>query len=186
MKKLLESYRETLYKLHKVKIEADQKRNSLNELVEKEPTEENRAELEAAQYYCKTINSFISNVMYVITWLNRGHAPNPRRAIHRRSRQQREVLMDPLKMQSFANPAACGSPTTITDDERFRISEAMHRLTDKERECYMLKYGQCFSENEIARMMKISRPTVQKFVKRAETKINEALRENIFLTRNIV
>lgn len=181
MQKLLESYRETLYTLHKVKIEADQNRNRLNELVEKEPTEENRAELEAAQYFCETINSFISNVMYVITWLNRGHAPNPRRAIHRRSRQQREVLMDPLKMQSFANPAACGSPTTITDSERFMIEEAMYSLNERERDCYMLKYGQCFSERQIARMLKISQQAVNQHVKKAEKKINESIRNNLFL-----
>ncbi|MNB81436.1 positive control sigma-like factor [compost metagenome] len=182
MKDLLKSYRETLYGLQKVKIGADKERNVLKELAEKEPTEENKARYEKAQEFCDTVNAFISNVMFVVTWLSRGHAPNPRRAIHRRSRQQREVLMDPLKMQSYANPAHCGSPTTITDSERFRIDEAMHKLTEKERECYKMKYGQCFSEKEIANTLGLSRTTVQKHVKRAETKINDSLRNNIFLS----
>lgn len=186
MQDLLKSYRETLYDLQKVKIRADEARNKAREVFEKSATESNKAELDIAQEYCDTINSFISNVMYVVSWLSRGHAPNPRRAIHRRSRQQREVLMEPLKMQSYANPAACGSPTTITDGERQMIDEAMYKLTEKERECYMLKYGQCFSEYEIARMLNTTRPTVQTLIKRAESKINDSLRENIFLSCSIV
>ncbi|MNW42925.1 positive control sigma-like factor [compost metagenome] len=182
MQDLLKSYRETLYELHKVKIGADERRNAFKEEFERNQTEEAKTSLDEAQDYCDMINSFVNNVLYVITWLSRGHAPNPRRAIHRRSREQREVLMDPLKMQSYANPAACGSPTTITDSERFRLDEAMHKLTEKERECYKMKYGQCFSENEIANTLMLSRSTVQKHVKRAEKKINDSLRNNIFLS----
>ncbi|MNI41885.1 positive control sigma-like factor [compost metagenome] len=181
MKELLKSYRETLYELQKVKIGADKERNVLKELAEKEPTEENKERYERAQELCDTVNAFISNVVYVIAWLSRGHAPNPRRAIHRRSREQREVLMEPLKMQSYANPAACGSPTTITDSERFMIDEALHTLTKKEKDCYMLKYGQCFSERDIARMLNISQQAVNQNIKRAEAKINDSIRNNIFL-----
>lgn len=181
MQDLLKSYRETLYDLQKVKIRADEVRNKARESFEKSATESNKAELDIAQDYCDTINSFVSNVMYVITWLSRGHDPNPRRAIHRRSRQQLEVLMDPLKMQSYANPAACGSPTTITDGERFMLDEAMHNLTAKERECYMLKYGQCYSERDISRLLKISQQAVNQNIKRAGEKINESIRNNLFL-----
>lgn len=186
MQDLLKSYRETLYGLQKVKLGADKQRNELRDVFDREPTEPNKHHLDQAQEYCDAINGFISNVMYVITWLSRGHAPGPRRGIHRRSRQQREILMEPLKMQSYANPAACGSPTTLSDSERFMIDEAMHSLSDRERECYIMKYGQCFSENEIARMLGISRPTVQQFLKRAEAKVNESVRNNIFLTKSIV
>jgi len=182
MKDLLKSYRETLYKLREVKIKADEERNKLREAVEREPTEENQSLLDRAQELCDTVNAFISNVMYVVTWLSKGYAPNPRRAIHRRSRQQREIVMDPLKMQSYANPAACGSPTTITDSERFMLDEAMHKLTDNEKDCYMMKYGQCFSEGEIANTLCISRTTVQKYIERAEAKITETLRNNIFFS----
>lgn len=181
MKDLLKSYRETLYGLQKVKLGADKQRNELRETFDREPTEANKHHLDQAQEYCDAINGFISNVMYVITWLSRGHAPGPRRGMHRRSRQQGEILMEPLKMQSYANPAACGSPTTITDWERFMIDEAMRKLTEKERECYVLKYGQCFSEYEIAKMMNLSRTTVQKNIQRAIAKINESLTGNLFL-----
>ena len=182
MQDLLKSYRETLYDLQKVKIRADEARNKAKERFESNNTESNQEDLDVAQDYCDTINSFISNVMYVVSWLSRGHAPNPRRAIHRRSREQREVLMDPLKMQSYANPAGCGSPTTITDSERFRIDEAMCALTPRERDCYMLKYGQCYSEREIARLLATSQQAVHQNIKRAEAKINDSLRNNLFLT----
>ncbi|MNI23180.1 positive control sigma-like factor [compost metagenome] len=86
MQDLLKSYRETLYELHKVKIGADERRNAFKEAFEKNQTEEAKMNLDEAQDYCDLINSFVSNVLYVITWLSRGHAPSPRRAIHRRSR----------------------------------------------------------------------------------------------------
>lgn len=181
MKDLLKSYRETLYALQKVKLEADEKRNELRELYEETPTEKNRYYLDQAQEYCDAINGFISNVMYVIAWLSRGHAPGPRRGIHRRSREQREILMDPLKMQSYANPAACGSPTTISGWERFMIDEAMHSLSDRERECYIMKFGQCFSERQIAGMLDISQQAVNKHIQKAEKKIKESLKSNLFL-----
>lgn len=181
MQDLLKSYRETLYDLQKVKIRADEERDKARGEFEKTTTESNKAELDAAQDYCDTINSFISNVMYVITWLSRGHAPNPRRAIHRRSTEQREVLMDPLKMQSYANPAACGSPTTVTDWERFMIDEAMHTLSYREKDCYMLKYGQCFSERQIASMLHITQQAVNKHIQKAEKKIYDSMRNNMFL-----
>ncbi|MCM3701448.1 sigma factor-like helix-turn-helix DNA-binding protein [Paenibacillus macerans] len=181
MNDLLKSYRETLYALQKVKIGADQRRNDLRDILEAKPTNDNKANLDEAQEYCDAINSFISNVLYVVTWLSRGHAPGPRRGIHRRSRQQREVLMDPLKMQSYANPAAHGSPTTISDSERFMIDEAMHALNERERECYVLKYGQCFSERQIASMLYISQQAVNKHIQKAERKINESLKSNLFL-----
>ncbi|MNP19315.1 positive control sigma-like factor [compost metagenome] len=84
-------------------------------------------------------------------------------------------------MQSYANPAACGSPTTITDSERFMIEEAMHTLSDREKDCYMMKYGQCFSERQIASMLDISQQAVNKNIQNAERKINESIKSNLFL-----
>lgn len=181
MKDLLKSYRETLYALQKAKIRADERREELSDIFVNWATYENKAKLDEARENCEAINGFISNVMYVITWLSRGHAPGPRRGIHRRSREQREILMEPLKMQSYANPAACGSPTTITDWERFMIDEAMHKLNDRERECYMMKYGQCFSERQIAGILNISQQAVNKHIQKAEKKINESIKSNLFL-----
>lgn len=181
MQDLLKSYRETLYGLQKVKLGVDDQRNKLRAIYEQRPTADNKDKLDKAQEYCDTINAFISNVMYVIAWLSRGHAPAPRRGIHRRSRQQREVLIDPLKMQSYANPAACGSPTTLSGWERFMIDEAMHNLTERERECYVMKYGQCFSERQIASFLQISQPVVHEYIRKAEKKIVKNLNNNLFL-----
>lgn len=181
MEQLLRSYRETLYALHKVKIEADKEKNRLAAIPIDKRTMDDEMNLTQAQEYCDKINSFVSNVMYVISWLSKGHVPNPRRGIHRRSRVQREVPIDPLKMQSYANPAMTGSPTTLSDGERFAISEAMYNLTDREKECYMMKYGQCYSERQIADTLDIHHTTVREFIKKAEEKIKINLESNLFL-----
>ncbi len=159
MKDLLKSYRETRAIITDAKLKAD-------------PEDEETT---------KTLGSMLSDVQYAIDWLNRGHAPASRRGIHRRSRKQREILIEPLRMQSYANPAACGSPTTITDSERQRIDEAMYMLTERERECYIMKFGRCFTENEIAGLLGLSRTTVQTHIQRAEAKISESLSNNLFL-----
>lgn len=182
MRDLLKSYRLTRYQLHKVKIKADLKRKELEQKSEVAPdNEEFLYMLNEATEECERINWYMNNLNFAIDWLNRGHGKGSRRSIHRRSREQLEIVMDPLKMQSFANPAACGSPTTITDSEREMINEALYLLTPRERECYEMKYCGCYSERQIASALNISQATVHEFIVKAEKKVNESLNNNIFL-----
>lgn len=182
MRDLLKSYRLTRYQLHKVKIKADLKRKELEQKSEADPENEELAYmLNEAKEDCERINWYMSNLNFAIDWLNRGHGKGSRRSIHRKSREQLEIVMDPLKMQSFANPAACGSPTTITDSEREMIEEALYLLTPRERECYEMKYCGCYSERQIAKALNISQVTVHEFIVKAEKKVNESLNNNIFL-----
>lgn len=182
MRDLLKSYRLTRYQLHKVKIKADLRKKDIEKLSEEAPEDEDiKYMLREAEQDCERINWYMSNLNYAIDWLNRGHGRGSRRSIHRRSREQLEIIMDPIKMQSFANPAACGSPTTITDSEREMINEALYLLTPRERECYEMKYCGCYSERQIASALNISQVTVHEFIVKAEKKVNESLNNNIFL-----
>lgn len=127
------------------------------------------------------ISSMLSDIQYAIDWMNRGHQPDPRRGINRRSRRQRTILIDPLQMQSYAQPAGHGSPTRLSEYERYQIEDALSTLSEREREVYVMKYGKCFSTNEIANLMNVKKGTIQGYLKKAEEKIQKSLQNSLFL-----
>lgn len=127
------------------------------------------------------VGSMISDLQLSIEWMQTGLPPGRRRGIHRLSYQQRTSYLDPLYLQSYAQPAACGSPTTLSDSERFRIDEALHGLSERERQAYMLHRGLCFSIGQTAQEMNVTRGAVQTLLKRAEEKIKKNKEENLFL-----
>jgi positive control factor len=127
------------------------------------------------------ISGMISDLQYAIDWMNRGHQPDPRRGINRRSRGQRTIPVDPLKIQSYAQPAACGSPTTLSEYERYQIEDALSTLSERERECYIMKYGKCYSLGDIADIMNVKRGTIQGYLKKAEEKVKNNIENSLFL-----
>ncbi|WP_082672976.1 sigma factor-like helix-turn-helix DNA-binding protein [Paenibacillus senegalimassiliensis] len=127
------------------------------------------------------VSSMLSDLQYAIEWMNKGHAPGPRRDITRLSREQRTLQFDPLHLQSWAQPAACGSPTTLTGFERTQIDEAMRTLSERERQAYTLHVALCFSLAQTAQEMNTSKSTVQSYVERAKEKIRKEREANLFL-----
>lgn len=89
--------------------------------------------------------------------------------------------MDPLHMQAFISKSSAGSPSNLSDWEMFQLEDALSTLSPRERECYILAHGECFSFNEIANMLGIQKGTVQHYVETAQEKISEALRNSLFL-----
>ncbi|GIO63562.1 sigma factor-like helix-turn-helix DNA-binding protein [Paenibacillus cineris] len=139
------------------------------------------ARLHADEEDGRLMGSMLSDVQLAIDWMEKGHNPGPRRGIHRRSGRQRTVTVDPLHMQSYAQPAACGSPTTLSDHERFQIDDALSTLSDREKQCYILKYGLCYSLGQIALELDVKKGTVQDYLKNAERKIAENKMTSLFL-----
>lgn len=128
------------------------------------------------------INAMISNCEYAIQWLRTGHKPGPQRGVERLAGYQREKLVDPLIMQSYVQRGAMGSPTTITDGERQRIDDALATLSPRERECYVMAHGECFSQYEIAQILGIPRDTVKTYIERAQKKVSAQYYHQISLT----
>lgn len=139
------------------------------------------ARLQADEEDGRLMGSMLSDVQLAIDWMEKGHNPGPRRGIHRRSGRQRTITVDPLHMQSYAQPAACGSPTTLSDHERFQIDDALSTLSDREKQAYILRYGLCFSIGQVAQEMVISRSSVQKMLERADQKIADSKASSLFL-----
>ncbi|NBI31171.1 sigma factor-like helix-turn-helix DNA-binding protein [Chengkuizengella marina] len=129
----------------------------------------------------KTIGSMITSCDYVIRWIEKGGEPDSIRGIERRSVYQNTHVWDPIWMQSFASPESCGSFTTLSDFQRYQIEDALSTLTERERECYELHFGKCFSYEEIAGFLKVRKGTVQNYMKRAEVKIKASKLSSLFL-----
>lgn len=127
------------------------------------------------------VGSMISDLQLSIEWMQTGLPPGRRRGIHRLSYQQRTTYLDPLYLQSYAQPAACGSPTTLSDSERFRIDEALHDLSEREKQAYILHKALNFSLYQTSLEMAVSKGTVQKYIERATEKIENAKATNLFL-----
>lgn len=89
--------------------------------------------------------------------------------------------MDPIIMQSMFRNSSGGSPTSLTDFQQYQIEDALCSLSPRERECYELKHGQCFTYGEMANMLGLTRGSVQKLVERAQKKVSEELVSSLFL-----
>lgn len=129
----------------------------------------------------KVISGIISDCEYVIEWLSTGRMPGNKRGIERRAAYQREKLVDPLKMQAYMKNSTAGSPSNLSDSERFVIDAALIMLTERERDCYLMAHGECFSFGQIANLLGISKGSVEEYIERAQRKISEELSSNIFL-----
>jgi RNA polymerase sigma factor (sigma-70 family) len=129
------------------------------------------------------IKDMIADVNFAIQWMHTGRLPGSRRGIDRRAAYQRNKLVDPLIMQAFANRSTAGSPANISEDERAQIEMALCTLSERERDCYQLAHGECFSFADIAGMLGITKSSVQEYVERAHKKVSEELENNMFLRR---
>lgn len=129
----------------------------------------------------KVISGMISECEYVIEWLSTGRRPGNKRGVERLAAYQREKPVDPLRMQAYVSNAKAGSPSNLSDWERFQIEDALSRLSERERDCYTMAHGECISFQDIADMLGISKGSVEEYIERAQKKISEDLQSSLFL-----
>ncbi|MCR8983213.1 sigma factor-like helix-turn-helix DNA-binding protein [Brevibacillus laterosporus] len=121
------------------------------------------------------LGEMISSVDFIIEWIKTGKRPGKKRGIERRAAYEREILVDPITIQSYVNNGVAGSPANITDSQRKELEEALSILSKREKECYTLAHGRGFTQYEVANLLLISRGTVDKYIRRAQEKISRYL-----------
>ncbi|WP_145333330.1 sigma factor-like helix-turn-helix DNA-binding protein [Paenibacillus xylanexedens] len=129
----------------------------------------------------KLISKMVSDCNYAIEWLSTGRRPGNKRGVERLASYQREKLVDPLKMQAYVQKGHAGSSANLSDWQLYQIEDALTRLSPRERECYIMKHGDCFSYADIAMILNISKSAVQSYVKTAQHKISYDLHNSLFL-----
>jgi RNA polymerase sigma-70 factor (ECF subfamily) len=128
----------------------------------------------------KVISGMKSDCEFVIEWLTTGRRPGNKRGVERRAGYEREILMDPIRMQAFSSNSKAGSPANLSDDQRFQLQYALDQLSERERECYVMAHGECFSHIAIAKMLKIAPGSVSEYVQRAQRKVSEIVENTLF------
>lgn len=117
------------------------------------------------------INGMISDLEYVIDWIEHGREPGNKRGADR----TKVYLMDPLVLNQV-DLTTSYEEGKITDQDLKRINEALISLSDKERDMYILHKANLFSFEEIANLLGVSKGTVQTTIKRAECKIRKEIK----------
>jgi RNA polymerase sigma-70 factor (ECF subfamily) len=128
----------------------------------------------------ETLGLMIGNCEYSLQYLETGGNPNRRRGVEARY----ERPWDPAWITKYESPNGWvveRESRDLTDDERFRIEEAMRDLTDREKQCFMMSAVDGMTEYDIARELHLGRSTVQKFLERAKNKIENAKINSLFL-----
>jgi RNA polymerase sigma-70 factor (ECF subfamily) len=172
---MLDSYRQTknllvqLYKQKKETVKQLEEKLKLDLSIDEQISI--REQISFFEGEKRVVSEMISDCEWTIEWLETGRRPGNRRGIERRAAYQREKLMDPIRMQAFVYKSTAGSPANLSEWQRFQIEDAQSRLTPRERECYVLAHGECFSLSEIGRMLGISKSSVEEYVDRAQKKI---------------
>jgi positive control factor len=136
------------------------------------------------------IGGMIADVNYTMEWLRSGRRPNARRGIERpysttTSNVSEIRSWDPKWLEVYRSPSGwSGYQEEAPDeapDQQWRIDEALHSLSKRERECYVLHHGFGMSERDIARELHLGRDSVKVYLERAEKKIEEEKHSNLFL-----
>ncbi len=120
----------------------------------------------------RLVMEMIASCSYVIEWLETGRRPGNRRGIERRAGYQREVPTDPACLPSSSLREDAEPERPIDEAGRFRLETALRGLTERERSCYTLAHGECFSFAEIAAMLNISKSSVSTYIVRAQRKVD--------------
>jgi len=132
----------------------------------------------------RLVMEMIASCSYVIEWLEIGRRPGNRRGIERRAGYQREVPTDPTRLHSLSEggmPADSQPTEQESEVRRFRLEAALRGLTERERSCYVLAHGECFSFAEIAAMLNISKSSVGTYMVRAQRKVDGNISETHIL-----
>ena len=117
------------------------------------------------------VGGMIRDMNYALKWMKTGRRPGNRRGIEKMNVYHRTALLDPALFPSLDIEP---EERTLTDEEKRRIVDILWTLSTRERQCYLLHMCYGMSYTEIAKELKISRGTVQRYVERAREKVKKS------------
>lgn len=116
----------------------------------------------------EVIAGMIRDLQWAITYMETGHPPPERWGPYPRVVPVDPVVLDRVRVV-YADLTQRGVPDRTA--QRSALWNELNRLSPMEREVFLLVVGQGFSEREVARMLRIKRPTVQEYLRRARAKL---------------
>lgn len=115
------------------------------------------------------VGGMISDLQYGMDRM-RGKYPESRRGIQTTDAYRFAELRD---MELFpAIDLRLDEPDShITDEQKKKLIRILLKLSDRERQCYLLHTAQGLSYAEIGQELKLSKRTVQQYIERAQAKV---------------
>ncbi|MEK5097075.1 MULTISPECIES: sigma-70 family RNA polymerase sigma factor [Bacillus] len=126
----------------------------------------------------KLIRSMITDLEYVVDWLEHGREPGIRRSIDRRDSYKRMLIKDPQIIDTFSKGIRFEPAHEVPAADKARIEAALSVLTAREKEIFILHKVERFSYERIAALLGIKKSTVQTNVKRAQTKMKKQIKHS--------
>lgn len=123
------------------------------------------------QHDKEILTNMETSTKWTLQYLQLEHEPGLQRGIHRRSREQREVLLGDIEYISSEHTLYPPKAKPILPEQTKKLDAAMAVLSEREREVFELVEGQGFSQYETAELLKISRSTVQSYLQNAREKL---------------
>lgn len=128
----------------------------------------------------RIISSMITDLEYVIEWLEKGRKPDAKRGYDRRDSYQRMLIKDPRIIDTFSEGIYQDPEGEVTAIDLERIEDALSVLTRREKEMFILNKVEGFSYEQIADLLGVKKATVQSNMKRAEIKMSKRMNESLF------
>ncbi|ETT55205.1 hypothetical protein BSK66_31195 [Paenibacillus odorifer] len=187
---LIASYKDTKGKLNKKLASLEKELEPLKKKIEdsKDRNEREllRKQMEPIKLDKNMMSAIISDLDYSIEWMETGYPPGWRRTIDRRSGAQRTSVWDPawmeyltayeVEFQQEEEEGRCLQP-----HEQYAIEDAMHNLSERERQCFVLHHGCGMSLKQISLELDTKKSTVQSYLDRATTKVEINKGMSLFL-----
>ncbi|HFF2849791.1 TPA: sigma-70 family RNA polymerase sigma factor [Listeria monocytogenes] len=133
------------------------------------------------------LNSIIDSLQFSIDWMELGHEPAPRRAIHRRSGLQREICVTDIEKMRQWFVYEHGNAYEFEDNEpkisewdKIRMEDAMSTMSAQEKKVFLLKHEKNLSLSQISDELEISIRSVRSYLHRGEEKIQQKIDGSLF------
>lgn len=155
-------------------------KNGLNDDIDyligdKEPHEidlETRELIELKKQDKSQISSMVRDMTFSMNWMKIGREPGKLRGIDRRSIYQRRVIMD---MDLYPSLDIEPEQEELSNEDKSAIVDVLIDLSVRERQCYVLHNAYGMSMAVIGKEIGVSKSSVQKYIVRANDKINKKI-----------
>lgn len=129
-------------------------------------------EIKRLENEIKTINSWISNLQYVIQWLRTGRQPGTTRGVENRAAYQREIpvpcdwLHTNIKVDSLLEEKTAEEVENQKMKEQL-IKDIMKNICKEDGEIFTM-YANNYSQEEIAKAMNVTRDQIKRAIVRCK------------------
>jgi RNA polymerase sigma factor (sigma-70 family) len=111
----------------------------------------------------ETVSGMISDMRYALEWMRRGRRPGNRRGADIKDVYRQRELFTELQ------------PLKLTANAQRDLALSLLELSTRERTCFLLHMAHGLTYSEIGDRLNVSKASVQKFVSRARSKVQQGI-----------